>query len=99
LISSGTVDLGMVTGNPTAYEVIPAALFFISNFDAFLADPFTWVAQNPAKGYVLTARTDGSGDYDFYSSADPNKKFHLEFFKQSGKYLFIDEYGNQVTTN
>jgi len=99
LISSGTIDLGMVTGNPTAYEIIPAALYFISNFDNFLVDPFTWVSQNPTKGYVLTPRNDGTGDYDFYSTIDPAKKFHLQYFPSVNKYLFIDENGNQVTTN
>jgi hypothetical protein len=99
LISSGTVDLVVITGNPNAYLSIPRALFYISNFDAFLADPFGWVSQNPAKGYVLTARTDGSGDYDFYNVSAPTKKFHLQYFPQAGKYVFIDENGKQVVTN
>jgi hypothetical protein len=99
LISSGTIDLGMTTGNPTPYNVVPAGLYFISNFELFLADPFTWVSQNTAKGYVLTPRNDGTGDYDFYSTADPSKKFHLQYFPAVDKYLFIDENGGQVTTN
>lgn len=99
LISSGTVDLVIVSGNPTAYLDIPRALFYISNFDAFLTNPFGWVAANPAKGYVLTARNDGTGDYDFYNVASPTKKFHLQYFPQADKYVFIDENGKQVVTN
>jgi hypothetical protein len=99
LISSGTVDLVIVTGNPTAYLSIPRALYYIGNFEAFLADPFGWVAQNPAKGYVLTPRNDGTGDYDFYNVNAPTKKFHLQYFPQANKYVFIDENGQQVVTN
>jgi hypothetical protein len=99
LISSGTVDLVIVLGNPNAYLSIPRDLFYISNFNAFLADPFGWVAQNPSKGYVLTARNDGTGDYDFYNVNAPTKKFHLQYFLQANKYVFIDENGQQVTTN
>ena len=99
LITSGTTDLVVVSGNPNAYLDIPRALYFISNFQAFLTDPFGWVAQNPAKGYVLTARNDGTGDYDVYNAAAPTKKFHLQDFRQANKYLFIDENGQQVVTN
>lgn len=99
LISSGTVDLVRLAGNPNAYLDIPRTLFYISNFDAFLSDPFVWVAANPAKGYVLTARNDGTGDYDLYNTSAPTKKFHLQYFPQANKYVFIDENGKQVITN
>lgn len=99
LISSGTTDLVVVSGNPNAYLQIPRALFYISNFKAFLTDPFGWVKQNPAKGYVLTARNDGTGDYDFYNVNTPTKKIHLKYFAQANTYVFIDENGQQVTTN
>jgi hypothetical protein len=99
LISSGTKDLVVVSGNPTAYLDIPRALFYISNFKAFLTDPFGWVSQNPTKGYVLTPRNDGTGDYDFYNTNAPTKKIHLQYFKQANKYVFIDENGQQVATN
>lgn len=99
LISSGTVDLVNFATVPDFYLQIPRDLFYISNFDAFLNDPFGWVAANPAKGYVLTARNDGSGDYDFYNVNAPTKKFHLQYFPQANKYVFIDENGQQVVTN
>lgn len=99
LISSGTTDLVVVSGNPNAYLDIPRCLFYISNFDAFLADPFNWVNQNPQKGYVLTPRNDGTGDYDFYNTNSPTHKFHLQYFPAVDKYVFIDENGKQVVTN
>lgn len=98
LISSGTVDLGMISGGP-AVNVIPTGLYFISNFKTFLNDPFNWVKQNPAKGYVLTPINDNTGDYAFYNVNAPAKKFLLKYFTQSGTYVFIDENGNQVITN
>lgn len=99
LISSGTTDLVDLRTDPNGYLQIPRALFYISNFKAFLADPFGWVKQNPAKGYVLTPRNDGTGDYDFYNVNTPAKKTHLKYFAQANTYVFIDENGQQVTTN
>jgi len=99
LISSGTTDLVVVSGNPTAYLDIPRALYYISNFKAFLADPFGWVSQNPAKGYVLTSTNDGTGDYYFYNTSAPTKKILLQYFAQANTYVFIDENGQQVVTN
>jgi len=99
LISSGTIDLVNFATVKDFYLQIPRDLFYISNFDAFLADPFSWVTQNPAKGYVLTPRNDGTGDYDFYNVNAPTKKFHLQYFPQANKYVFIDENGQQVVTN
>ncbi len=95
LISSGTRDLIVVTGNPLAYQDIPRDLFYISNMRAFLADPFDWVKQNTAKGYVLTLASDGSGDYDFYNVNAPTQKIKLKYYK-NGSYIFIDENGGQV---
>jgi len=99
LISSGTTDLVNLRTDPNGYLQIPRALFYISNFKAFLADPFGWVQQNPAKGYVLTARNNGTGDYDFYNVNTPTKKIHLQYFAQANTYVFIDENGQQVSTN
>jgi len=99
LISSGTTDLVVVIGNPNAYLDIPRALYYIGNFKAFLTNPFGWVQQNPGKGYVLTPRNDGTGDYDFYNTNTPTKKIHLQYFPQANTYVFIDENGQQVTTN
>lgn len=99
LISSGTVDLVNFATVQDYYLQIPRDLYYIGNFKAFLSDPFSWVAQNPAKGYVLTKRNDGTGDYDFYNVGAPAKKFHLQYFPQANTYVFIDENGKQVTTN
>ena len=98
LISSGTIDMA-IEGTPDFYLSVPRDLFYISNFKAFLLDPFGWVSTNADKGYVLTARKDGTGDYDFYYINSPGKKIHLQYLKQSNTYVFIDENGNPVTTN
>ena len=95
LISSGTTDLVEFTV-PDFYLQIPRDLYYISNTHEFLIHPFDWVQQHPEKGYVLTQRTDGTGDYDFYNINAPAKKFYLKYFSQAGVYVFIDENGNQV---
>jgi hypothetical protein len=95
LISSGTTDLVEFTV-PDFYLQIPRDLYYIGNTHEFLTYPFDWVQQHPEKGYVLTKRTDGTGDYDFYNVNAPNKKFQLKYFSQTGTYIFIDEYGGQI---
>jgi hypothetical protein len=98
LISSGTIDL-VDMSIPNAFLQIPRALYYIDNTRQFINDPFTWVVRHPEKGYVLTRRTDGSKDYDFYSSASPNKKFYLKYYAQVDRYFFVDENGQQVIIN
>ncbi|WP_443938534.1 DUF4843 domain-containing protein [Pedobacter sp. MW01-1-1] len=95
LISSGTVDL-VDMSKPNSYLEIPRTLFYIDNTRNFLKDPFAWVARNPTKGYVLTKRSDGSQDYDFYNTASPTKKFYLKYIALVNGYFFIDENGNQI---
>lgn len=95
LISSGTIDLADPSV-PDFYLYIPRDLYYIQNFVDFLDDPFTWVAQNPDKGYVLTKRADNTGDYDFYNQNAPAKKFHLKYYG-SNKYIFLDENGVQIS--
>jgi hypothetical protein len=99
LLSSGTVDLVVTTGNPWAFEGIPRALFYIGNFQAFLADPIDWIAENPSRGYALSPRNDGTGDYDLYNVDNPTKKIRLAYIAQTNSYVFVDENGNQVTTS
>ncbi|WP_214071806.1 DUF4843 domain-containing protein [Mucilaginibacter sp. dw_454] len=98
LISSGTRDLVIPDGSvdPNYYLQIPRTLYYIENVHEFLQDPFTWITQNPDKGYVLTKRSDSTGDYDFYNSSAPDKKFWLKYFPSVNKLIFIDEYGNQI---
>lgn len=95
LISSGATDLVEFTV-PDFYLQIPRDLYYISNTHEFLTHPFDWVKQHPEKGYTLTKRNDGSGDYDFYNVNAPGKKFYLKYFSQANTYVFIDENGNQV---
>lgn len=95
LISSGTVDL-VDMSKPDAYMQIPRTLYYIDNMRVFTKDPFTWVARNPTKGYVLTKRTDVPADYDFYNEASPTKRFYLKYIAQVNGYFFIDETGKQI---
>lgn len=84
---------------PNGYLGIPRTLYYIENAKNFVNDPFTWVARFPEKGYVLTKRTDGTEDYDFYQSSAPLIKIHLKFFPQVNGYFFINETGNQIIIN
>lgn len=95
LISSGTKDLSNPR-SPDGYLYTPRSLFYLENTRVFLTYPFDWVKDNADKGYVLTQRTNGSGDYDFYNTASPDKKFYLKYFSQADQYVFIDENGNQI---
>jgi hypothetical protein len=98
LISSGTRDLIELDGSkdPNYFLLIPRCLYYIENVHEFLQDPATWIKNNPEQGYVLTKRTDNSGDYDFYNVNAPNKKFWLKYFPTVNKLIFIDENGNQI---
>ena len=95
---SGGGDLVDVR-KPDAYLQIPRTLYYLENAKNFTRDPFTWVARNPEKGYVLTKRTDGTQDYDFYNVNTPNTKILLKFFPQVNAYFFINESGNQIIMN
>ncbi|PWK80489.1 uncharacterized protein DUF4843 [Mucilaginibacter oryzae] len=95
LISSGATELIDPT-KPDAYLQIPRTLYYVANMREFLTYPFDWVKNNPAKGYVLAPRNDGTGDYDFYNTSSPGKKYYLKYFKSAGRYVFIDESGNQI---
>lgn len=96
LISSGTRDL-VDFSTPDYYLYIPRCLYYIENTRTFLKYPFDWVRQHPATGYVLTKRTDNSGDYDFYNVNAPDKKFLLKYFSSVDQYKFIDEYNKEIT--
>lgn len=81
---------------PNAYLEIPRTLYYLENVRLFVKDPFTWVNRNPQAGYVLTKRTDGTEDYDFYHTAAPEIKFYVKFFSQVNGYFFINEAGKQI---
>ncbi|SEO95176.1 protein of unknown function [Mucilaginibacter gossypiicola] len=98
LISSGTIDL-VDMSKPNAYLQIPRTLYYLDNMKTFVNDPFAWVARYPEKGYVLTKRTDGSKDYDFYNSSAPDKKFYLRYYALADRYFFVDENGQQIIIN
>lgn len=81
---------------PNAYLEIPRTLYYLENVRLFVKDPFTWVSRNSQTGYVLTKRTDGTQDYDFYNSASPEIKFYVKFFPQVNGYFFMNEAGKQI---
>ncbi|WP_256004637.1 DUF4843 domain-containing protein [Pedobacter deserti] len=95
---SGGQDL-VDTREPEAYMEIPRTLYYLDNVRNFTRDPFAWVGRFPEKGYVLTKRTDGTEDYDFYNVDAPLIKLHLKFFPQVNGYFFINENGNQIIFN
>ncbi|RYE39642.1 MAG: hypothetical protein EOP48_25520, partial [Sphingobacteriales bacterium] len=95
---SGGQDLAILSA-PDGYMGIPRTLYYIDNAKIFVRDPFAWVARNPEQGYVLSKRTDGSQDYDFYHQDAPGIKIHVKFFPQVNGYFFMNENGNQIIIN
>ncbi len=87
LISSGTKALTDPTA-PDSYLYTPEVLYHISEYKAFLADPFTWVGKHTE--YALEKKN-GSDDYTFYLKAAPDKTYLLKWEAGNGKYFFIDE--------
>ena len=92
---SGGKDLVNPTA-PNGYLEIPRTLYYIENVRNLTNDPFTWVTRNPEKGYVLTKRTDGTQDFDFYSVSSPTIKFTVKFFPQVNRYFFVNDKGAQI---
>jgi len=88
LITTGVTDLS------TSGLDAPKNLYYVGRLNSFLADPFTWVANNPDKGYVLEQRTDGN--YDFYNTSTPNHRILYKKDVQAGRFFFIDENGVEV---
>jgi len=86
-------------GAPNGFLGIPRTLYYLENAKNFTRDPFTWVIRNPEKGYVLTKRTDGTEDYDFYQVNSPTIKIQVKYFPQVNGYFFINENGNQIIMN
>jgi len=72
----------------------PQSLYYMGLMNILLNDPFTWVADNPEKGYALELRSDGN--YDFYNTANPSHKLLVKKDLSAGRYFFIDENGAQV---
>ena len=87
------------TSKPDAYLGIPRSLYYLDNASIFTRNPFAWVERNKDKGYVLTKRTDGTQDYDFYHVDAPTLKTYVKFFPQVNGYFFMNENGNQIIMN
>ncbi|MDR1720213.1 MAG: DUF4843 domain-containing protein [Dysgonamonadaceae bacterium] len=86
LVSSGTKSLH----NPSVdFFSTPKALYHISEYKAFMTDPFTWVTKHT--DYALDRQADNN--YLFYLKATPEKVYDLIYEPESGKYYFKDENG------
>jgi hypothetical protein len=72
----------------------PKNLYFVEKLKALMQSPATWVANNPDKGYVFSARLDGN--FDFYDAGTPDKKFLYRKNLAAGKYFFVDENGVDI---
>ncbi len=92
LISSGTTTLPDMSKSD-AYLLTPEALFHLSVYKSFLADPFTWVSKNT--DYVLSKKA--NGNYDFYLKDSPEKVIPLVWDQSSNTYHFIDEKGQLIS--
>ena len=91
LISTGTNDMPDMS-QPDAYLRVPEALYHISQYNAFISDPFSWVDEH--LDYALIEKE--NGDYDFYLKATPEKVILLKKDEASGSYHFINENGQSI---
>ncbi|MDH7460774.1 DUF4843 domain-containing protein [Chitinophagaceae bacterium 26-R-25] len=74
---------------------IPKNLYIISLLTSFMADPATWVKNNPGRDYVLEKIKD-SDNYYFYSINNPAKKILYKKDDGASTYHFIDEFGQRI---
>lgn len=73
----------------------PRNLYFRDMLTMMLSDPFTWVTNNPEKGYQLTTPDNGT-TYHFYHQDNPTRIILLKRNSGTGQYIFIDENGIEV---
>ena len=74
----------------------PKNLYFAQLLTMMLNNPFSWVAHNPEKGYVLEPVEAGSSErYYLYHENNPSRSLLLRR-NASGMYYFIDENGEEV---
>lgn len=72
----------------------PRNLYYADKLRALTNDPAGWIAKNPDAGYELTLRSDGN--YDFYNKENPASAILYRKNRDSGKFYFIDEDGNEI---
>ncbi len=83
-----------LTEDRTDWQATPKVLYHTRRFRAFLANPQTWVAENPEEGYVVTPGANGT--LEFYHSENTAKKYILTRNPADGRYYFTDEDGDPV---
>lgn len=89
--TSGTNQLST---DPADWQATPKNLYHLRRFRSFLANPQTWVAENPEEGYVVTPGPNGT--LEFYHSQNTAKKYVLTLNPADGRYYFTDEDGDPV---
>jgi hypothetical protein len=91
LVSSGTKALHNPSA-PDGFMLTPKALYHISEYKAFLNNPFTWTENHPE--YALDKQADNN--YRFYLKTTPEKNYLLKWESSVGKYYFVDENGENI---
>ncbi|MFC3198627.1 DUF4843 domain-containing protein [Parapedobacter deserti] len=75
----------------------PRNTYFANLLTRMLNNPFSWVADNPEKGYVLEPLTEGTNpNYHFYHRDNPSRTILLRYSAAAGRHYFIDENGQEV---
>lgn len=75
----------------------PRNLYFSTLLTMMLNNPFAWVQNNPAKGYVLEPASAGTNpDYHFYHRDNPARQILLKFNAAANRHYFIDENGQEI---
>jgi hypothetical protein len=87
------IATGLTTLSKSGLDA-PKNLYYVSELNSLLQDPFDWVTNNPKAGYVLTQQPDGS--YNFYNVNNPQSVIPLVQDPSTGNWFFIDENGQEV---
>jgi hypothetical protein len=87
------IATGLTTLSESGLDA-PKNLYYVSELNTLLQDPFDWVVNNPKAGYVLTQQPDGS--YNFYNANNPQSVIPLVQDPSTGNWFFIDENGVEV---
>jgi len=78
---------------PANQSMIPYDRFLVGKFQALLLDPVLWIKDHP--NYDIDDIKPGVKE--FYSVANPVKKYRLVLDPEEGKYYFLDENGAHVS--
>lgn len=88
------IATGGLTTLSTSGLDAPKNLYYVGVLTNLLQNPFTWVANNPQSGYVLTQQP--NGNYNFYNTNNPQSVIPVVQDASTGNWYFIDENGAEV---